>query len=249
MREAFTYMFKDPRYNDKAMVYFIVCAISLALMATPELASVNVLLSQGPKVSPVTNPIFTILPIIGVLFNCILVGYFYTCVQALTKQKQNYILPFINWWSSFVKGFKLTIGIFLFMIVMSIICALFVFTGPIGSIIGYSVFILLFSICLNAFLWLFSNEGKISTFFAWKKAFKLISANKKTYFKNLIMMGLITLIGGLASLLFLFLFNFLVNNVYVAWILTSIEGAIIALYTAFVSMYLIAKSIDPETVV
>ena len=62
-------------------------------------------------------------------------------------------------------------------------------------------------------------------------------------------MGLITLIGGLASLLFLFLFNFLVNNVYVAWILTSIEGAIIALYTAFVSMYLIAKSIDPETVV
>ena len=114
MREAFTYMFKDPRYNDKAMIYFIICTLSLSLMATPELANLNTLFANGPKVAPVTNPIFTILPLIGALFNWILCGYFYNCVQALTKQKQNYILPFLNIGSAFVKGFKFTISIILF---------------------------------------------------------------------------------------------------------------------------------------
>lgn len=249
MREAFTYMFKDPRYNDKAIAYFVICTLSLALMGAPELASINTLLADGPKVTTTTSPLFTILPVIGMVFNMILCGYYYTCVQALTRQNQNYILPFINIPSSFIKGLKLFIAVFLFLIVTGIACALFTFAGQLGVVICYTLFLLLFSICANAFLWLFSNEGKISTFLAWNKAFKLISANSKTYFTNLIILGLITLAGALASTLFLFLFNFLVSNIYVAWILTSIEGAIIASYTAFVSMFLIAKSIKPETVV
>ena len=70
MKEAFTYMFKDPRYNDKAIVYFVICFIALALMATPEISNLNTVgLSQGPKITPVTNPIFIILPFIGTLFN------------------------------------------------------------------------------------------------------------------------------------------------------------------------------------
>ena len=53
MREAFTYMFKDPGYNNKATVYFVICFISLALMASPELANFNgSAMMQGPKVTP-----------------------------------------------------------------------------------------------------------------------------------------------------------------------------------------------------
>ena len=87
MREAFTYMFKDPRYSDKAIMYFIICFISLALIASPEIGNMHsVSLSQGPQVTPVTNPVFAVLPFIGTLINWILCGYYFTCVQALTKQ-------------------------------------------------------------------------------------------------------------------------------------------------------------------
>lgn len=250
MKEAFTYMFKDPRYNEKASVYFIICFIVLALMASPEISNINsIALSQGPKYTPVTNPIFALLPFVGSLVNIILLGYYYTCIQAITKQEQNYVLPFMKFGSSFIRGFKLILATILITIVLCLMCFILGLAGHVGVII-FCVFItLLFFILGNAFMWLFANEGKISTFFAWKKATKLVLANGNTYFKNLLVLFLLTLLGAFVSTLFMFLFNFLVNNVYIAWILTSIEGAIIASYLAFVGMYLIAKSIKRETVV
>jgi hypothetical protein len=219
-------------------------------MATPEISNLNTVgLSQGPKVTPVTNPIFIILPFIGTLFNWILTGYYLTCIKAITGQNQNYILPFMNIWTSFVKGFKFIIATILITIALTLLGVLFAFAGPIG--VGLFSIILIILLCAwgNAFMWLFANEGKILTFFAWKKAAKLVAANRKSYFKNLLILILLTIAGAIISTLFVLLFNYLVNNIYVAWILASIEGAIIASYTAFVSMYLVAKSIKPETVV
>ena len=250
MREAFTYMFKDPGYNNKATVYFVICFISLALMASPEIANLNsTAVIQGPKVAPVTNPTFMFLPILGSIFNWILCGYYFTCVQALTQQNQNYVLPFLKIGGSFLKGIKFTIAIILISIVLTTLGVLLSVTGPIGIAIFAILAFLLFVIWGNAFMWLFANEGKFSTYFAWKKVTRLVSENSKTYFKNWFLLILLTLAGAIASILFMLLFNFLVNNIYLAWILTSIEGAIIASYTAFVGMYLIAKSIKPETVV
>ena len=115
MREAFTYMFKDPRYNDKAMTFFIICFIAFALKASPEVLKINTMgLAQGPQVTPVSNPILlVVLPLIGTLFDWVLSGYCLTSIQAITKQNQNYILPFMNIGSSFVKGFKFTVAIIL----------------------------------------------------------------------------------------------------------------------------------------
>ena len=250
MREAFTYMFKDPGYNDKAIMYFVICFIALALLASPEISNLNTAgMSQSPKVTPISNPIFAILPLLGVLFNWIITGYYLTCVQAITKQNQNYVLPFINIGGSFIKGFKFTIATILITLVLTLLGFIFAFVGPIGiSLYSISLLVLLF-IFGNAFMWLFANEGKLSTFFAWKKVSKLVSGNCKNYFKNLFILILITIAGALVSTIFMFLFNFLVSNMYVAWILTSLEGAIVASYTAFVSMYLIAKSIKVESVV
>lgn len=251
MKEAFTYMFKDPGYRKKAEVYFVFCFIALALMATPELANISSGVcpyAQSPIVTPTTSPILLFLPLIGMVFNFILSGYYFTCVQAITKQQNNIVLPFMNIWSSFVKGFKFFVAVILTSIVFGILYALCVFGGPIAIGVFSLILLLIFGLCGNAFMWLFSIEGKISTFFAWKKAACLVKQNAGIYFKNWFLSGLLIIVGAIVSTLFMFLFNYLLENAYIAWIATSIEGAVIASYTAFVGMYLIAKSIKPSDV-
>lgn len=251
MKEAFTYMFKDPMYEKKAMSYFLICFASLALMATPELNNISDFYSMTitPTIKPI-NPLLNLLPLAGTLFNFILCGYFYTCVQAITNQNNNIVLPYLKIGSSFAKGF--CFAIFFFSLTLSPIALLF---GLLGSA-STTVFVclsmivaLMFLIYTPAFLWLFANEGKLSTFFAWRKVINLVNLNKKTYFKNYSILFLLTLLGAIISLVFMFLFNFLLGNVYLAWIATSIVGAIIASYIAFVGMYLLAKSFKSDSVV
>ena len=73
MREAFTYMFKDPGYERKAIIYFLICFCSMALMMSPELANIGAPnFAEAVKVAKPTNPIFIFLPLIGNFFTLLL---------------------------------------------------------------------------------------------------------------------------------------------------------------------------------
>lgn len=251
MKKAFTYMFQDPGYRKKTEIYFVICFFALALMATPELANIGAGVNpytQTPKITQVTSPMFFFLPLIGSAFSIILSGYYFTCVQAIAQQQNNIVLPFMNIWTSFVKGFKFFVTVILTSLVIGILYALCSFVGSFGIIIFSIILLLIFGLCGNAFMWLYSIEGKLTTFFAWKKAAILVKKNAGIYFRNLLLSILLIIAGAIVSTLFMLLFNYLLNNTYIAWILTSIEGAVIASYTAFVGMYLIAKSIKPSDV-
>ena len=249
MREAFTYMFKDPGIKDKATTYIIICFIAFALTALPEISQFSGIATTSPYITPVTAPSFELLAFCGKLLNLVLLGYSFTCVGAIIKQNQNIVLPFLNIWNSFVKGFKFNIATILLILPIIPLTFIISLLGKNIAVIFIALIILLFIVYNNAFLWLYANEGKLNTYFEWKKVAQLVRANKKVYFTNFLLLILISFASALCSIVFMLLFNFLVNNVYIAWILTSIEGAIIASYTAFVGMYLVAKSIDPKTVV
>lgn len=249
MREAFTYMFKDPGIKDKATTYIIICFIAFALTALPEISQFSGIATTSPYITPVTTPSFELLAFCGKLLNLVLLGYSFTCVGAIIKQNQNIVLPFLNIWNSFVKGFKFNVGIILLLLPLILLIFLFSLLSKFATIIFTILVFLLFIIIGNSFIWTFANENKISIFFDLKRIFRYIAENKKTYFKNLLFIILIGIVSAIISVLFMLLFNLLINNVYLAWILTSLEGAIIATYTFFVSIYLIAKSINPQTVV
>lgn len=254
MREAFTYMFKDTMFGKKAFTYWFICFLTLLLAGALEVFKTPVA-TQTPTVNSVSNPFLIVLPLASILLYAILGGYYFAGVKAIFEQKNNIVLPFINPWKNFVKGVKFGIAQSLPIIIITTI--IYIFTHPIVNVL--TIYILAFNlICIctfyfiysNAFYLLFANEDKIFTYFRWKKVCEMLkNTNKKIYFRNLFLVLLVDILGGLLSSLFTYIFNFLVKNTYAAWIVTSAEGALIAGCTAFVTMYLVAKSFQTETVV
>lgn len=250
MREAFTYMFKDPGYDKKAIIYFIICFCSMALMMSPELANIGAPnFAEAAKAAKPSNPVFVFLPLIGNFFSLLLAGYHLNCVEAITKQERNIVLPLFNLGTAFVRGFKNIIASLLMTLVLVLLFIPFIIGGKVTIIVG-TVLLLLFTLYFfNALMWIFANEGKLTSYLAWKKAVKLVAQNGGTYFVNWLVLILLTIFGGILSSLLMLLFNFLLGNAYTAWLATSIESAVIASYVAFVGMYLVAKSIRPNSVV
>lgn len=254
MREAFIYMFRDPMFGKKAFTYWVICFFALLLAGAVEVFKTSIA-TQSPAVNSVSNPFLILLPLVSILLYAILGGYYFTCVKAIFEQKNNIVLPFINLWKNFVKGTKFGIAqsiptLILLAIIYSLATPIFTTNNLIFASVLVIIFCTFYFIYSNAFYLLFANEGKFLTYFRWKKVCVMLkNANKKIYFKNLFLVLFVDILGGLLSSLFTYIFNALITNTYVAWILTSAEGALIAGCTAFVTMYLVAKSIDPQTVV
>ena len=257
MREAFTYMFKDTMFGKKAFTYWVISFLALLLAGALEVFKTPVA-TQAPTVNSVSNPFLIVLPLASILLYAILGGYYFTGIKAIFEQKNNIVLPFINPWKNFVKGAKFGIAQSLPTLILLAIIYLFFLRTPlfatnivkIFSIVLVVIFCTFYFIYTNAFYLLFANEDKIFAYFRWKKVCEMLkNTNKKIYFRNLFLVIIVDVLGGLLSSLFTYIFNFLVKNTYVAWIVTSAEGALIAGCTAFVTMYLVAKSFEAETVV
>ncbi len=256
MREAFTYMFKDTMFSKKAFTYWFICFLTLLLAGAVEVFKTPIA-TQAPTVNSVSNPFLILLPLVSILLYAILGGYYFAGVKAIFEQKNNIVLPFINPWKNFVKGAKFGIAHSLPIIII-IAAIIYIFTHPFVNILIIYILILnLICICAlfyfiysNAFYLLFANESKLLTYFRWKKVCEMLkNTNKKIYFRNLFLVLFVDILGGILSSLFNYIFNILITNSYAAWIVTSAEGALIAGCTAFVTMYLVAKSFEAETVV
>lgn len=254
MREAFTYMFKDTMFGKKAFMYWFICFLTLLLAGALEVFKTPVA-TQTPTVNSVSNPFLIVLPLASILLYAILGGYYFAGIKAIFEQKNNIVLPFINPWKNFVKGAKFGIAqsiptLILLTIIYLLAVPVFTTNERIFASILAIIFCSFYFIYSNAFYLLFANESKLLTYFRWKKVCEMLkNANKKIYFRNLFLVLLVDILGGLLSSLFTYIFNFLVKNTYAAWIVTSAEGALIAGCTAFVTMYLVAKSFKTETVI
>ena len=250
MREAFTYMFKDPGYEKKAIVYFVILFLATALSISPEFANMEMANFSNPKMyAETSNPIFIFFPLIANFFMILLGGYHMVCIQAISKQGNNIVLPFFNFKLAIVTGFKNLIANLLLIIVTLLLFVPFLIILKVASAFVGVLFALFLGIIFNALTWIFAHDGKLTSYLCWKKAISLVKQNSRSYFVNLLVLGLLSLAGTIVIGILSLLFNFLLGNIYLSWIATAAEIAIIASYIAFVCMYLIAKSIKYESIV
>lgn len=256
MREAFTYMFKDTMFAKKAFAYCFICFVTLLAAGAPD-ALKTTIVAQTPTIDSVPNPFLNLFLLIAILLYAILGGYYFSGIKAISEQKNNIVLPFINPWKNFTKGTKFGIAYLLPNIIIAGIVYFLIQTYitqfniiVIPTIILAIAFCSFYFIYSNIFYLLFANEGKFLTYFRWKKACETLkNANKKVYFKNLFLVVFVNILGGLLSSSFNHIFNYLITNNHVTWVISSIEGAIIEGFTAFVTMYLVGKAIEPKSVV
>ena len=246
MRTAFTYMFKDTRFNNKFFSIFILTFIMLALCSTPNLLDTPSITLTVKKVS---NPFIYLLPYIGMILYIILCGYLCIGIKAIQQQTNNIILPFLNYKTTFLKGLKfffslslLILLIVIFITSIKFISSFFLHNNSleITTFILTGFFLLLY---MPAFIWLFSAENKLTSFLAWKKARYCIRKNSTKYYINIGLLFLINIAGELVSKIILIIFNLVFNHNYFIWLITSFESSLILTYLSFVSIYLIAKSI------
>lgn len=247
MRDAFTYIFKDPGFGQKVVSFCMVFFVILSLLGAPQLTNT---ISSAPAVLKVSNPFLNWLPFFGVIISFALWGYSTVCIKAITQKQSNIVLPFFNFKNSILRGLRfffatlvytlpLTIGFFMLIFAQNRLI-LTLLTLVVG------VFVLYY---FNALFWIYANEERLSSFFALKKATKYIKNNIKLYFTNLGLIFLINLLGILFSWISIYALSYMFNNVHFAWLATSLVSSIIATYIAFVGMYLIAKSIKTNSVV
>lgn len=242
MRYAFSYMFKDPGFGQKFVPFCFVNFIALLLFGAPQLTSIT---SSVPTVLKVTW-----LPFLGGIISFALFGYATVCIKAITQKTSDIVLPFFNFKNSILRGFRFLIATLGFTLTGTL--SLFLLAIAQAWLLLILAFIILGGFALiyfNALFWIFANEERLSSFFAWKKATRYIKQNLRQYFNNLGIIILINLVESTLSGTIMYTMNYIFSTSHVAWIASSLTGSIISSYLAFVTIYLIAKSIKTDSVV
>lgn len=246
MKEAFTYMFKDNKFMQKALTYLgMVFVANIAIMFSKMFAPGCQNCTPEPK--------YYLCAILGALLMIIPQGYVVSCIKSFIDQKENIVIPFLNLKKNFVDGFKYCLSILILSLVfglsmgvMTLVIAIIAsITGLkfLIVILGLVFFVLLILLMFYtvAFIWIFANKCWVTSFLKWKKAVELVSKNKKSYwmaFGFLLAIGIVT---GLISAL-------LPAANVVSVIVSAFIMALITSYTMFAWTYIAAKSIKPECI-
>jgi hypothetical protein len=251
MKEIFTYMFKDNMFTKKAAILFLLLFIALAICGIPPLLNS---VSYAPTVEKVSLPYLHYLPSISCFLDFAIYGYMMICIKAIIQQDLNIVLPFFNFKNSLIRGLKFFVVILIFTLLSVFIYSILLFLlVPLKALCVLPILKVLITIAVviyvNALLWIFANEDKIFSLLAFRKATKLIKQNLRTYFSNLGLIFVINFISAFLSCGLMYILDSIFDNNYLIWILSTLEGTILAGYMLFINAYLIAKSIKPETVV
>ncbi len=250
MREAFIYMFKDNCYYKKALIFLLLSFIESACIAYSQMNNCTGMCpySSGNLFIPnKTNAL--VFQIIGLVFNSLVVGYFNTCVEAITKQINNIILPFFNCINCLLKGLKYFVAVLIPIILFALIIGfLQVFNLLLAKII-FVLLLVLYLIFGMAFIWLFANEKSFWAFLLYKKALINVLKAPLNYFKHLLFVLIASAIAIGLKFVFEFIFALLPLNALATMLIATFISAVISAYFTFVLVYLIAKSIKPDSVV
>lgn len=246
MKEAFTYMFKDNKYPQKALTYF--CCVFLA-----QLAVMYAKIFAPNCVNCPAAPEYSLWSFIGSILMILPIGYGITCIKSLIEQKENFIIPFFNFKNSLITGLKYIVAIILTGFALGL--GFGIIGGVIGIIAGLlnlkALLIILFIVLIAFFLcflfyivalmWIFACKGWITSFFRWGKAIQLVSKDAKNYWIAFGFTLLLSIVTGT-----------IVNLIPVKSLLVAIIAAVIssalASYTVFVWSYICAKAIKAECV-
>lgn len=246
MREAFSYMFKDNCLWQKTWIYITLLAIANILIGISKTGSHIIARPELLSTNPTSD---TLLSIAVFLIYFITAGYFLSVTEAIIKQNNNILLPKFNTVNNFIKGLK-----YFFAILLVMLCCLFVmiilklvFSSLCISILQLLI-VGLISLYGCAFVWNFANNNSIFSFFEFKKVFKSVANAPLQYFKHIMLLGLIVIVGAILAIIAEFLISFIPSSP-IAIILFSVISAFIDTYIALVSAYLIAKSIKADSVV
>lgn len=156
MINAFIYMFKDKTFGIKLFTVFILVTVSLIVGAIETEANMYI---SG---------------IIAAIAGFLVLGHFAECIHAVKKSDDIVELPFIKP-KTFVIGLKASIGAML----------LNIFAGAI-SVFTLYIPALIVAICYPGLLSIFSDEYKMSSYFAFNKAFLIIKDDFGKYFLTLL---------------------------------------------------------------
>ena len=119
MLRAFTYMTKDNKILNKILtLYGLMGLCVLALLLGAMSGAIGIILA--------ITVIFTIV--------CVMCGYWLNCVKAVSEQKDNIVLPLMNFKQNFIFGIRNYVAGALFALGMAVVLLIpFIFCG--GDII------------------------------------------------------------------------------------------------------------------
>ena len=144
MKEAFTYMFKDNKFAQKAAMYF--CFALIASLCS-EFGKYFTEIEQ----TKISTPVLLLILIFSIVFGLIVNGYKILCTRAILEQKENIVIPYINVKNSLFTGFKLGVAILLLILIFISIAIICVFASPITAK-ACICFAFLFITCFGAAL-------------------------------------------------------------------------------------------------
>ncbi len=249
IKEAFTYMFKDNKFLQKAFVYFLITFIGQFAIQY----ATNTLIPTQAKSFNIEYYAFLLL---GTVIMFIPQGYYISCIRALKEQQANLVLPYFNFINNFKQGFKFNISLWLLCIlgggVLIFACVIGAMLAIASKIIAMIFFILAIVVTiifmLAVFIYaialttIFANTDSWLSFFKFKEATKIIAENTSKYMLALgITIAMTVLSGIIVSVCHLI--N--INSIGLSAIITLLT-AILASYTVFVFSYILAKWFKTE---
>ena len=251
MREAFVYMFKDNCYYKKAFMFFVLTFIESACIAFAQMNTCTGLCpfstNEGIFTPNKTNAL--LFHLIGLIFNFLVVGYFNTCIEAITKQVNNIILPFFNFINCLKRGGIYFIAILIPIVLYAFIIGFIQVFSPLTGCIILGILLFLYLILGVGFIWLFANEKSFFAFLSYRKVIKKVLQAPLNYFKYLLFIAIVCALTFALKFAFEFIFALFPMSPLVTMLITTLMSAVISAYLTFVLVYLIAKSIKPESVV
>ena len=244
MDKAFTYMFKDNMIGKKALSYFLL-AFCLDF----------VLKVAGLYSNKETTLIYAAyLFVLAIILSFPFYGYAVSCVHSIMEQRDNVVLPFLNYGKNFIQGFKYFIANMLIATLMLSVSCLFIIVPITVSYAGakvLSIILLLLSMLIIILLFIafliyilaltciFAKTENLTSFCRFILATKLIKNAPAQYFISLIIyIGVGIIIGIVDAIISLITFNIAVS------LIGSIISGVIATYFLYVSSYIIARSVD-----
>ena len=230
MLRAFTYMTKDNKIMQKIFTLYGLMGLCI------------VLLLLGVKL----GILGTILAIIFILvIACVMCGYWLNCVKAVSEQKENIVLPLMNFKQNFIFGIRNYIAGALFALGMAIVLLIpFVFSSGeniISMIICFFMLLLILAITFiqPALTWIFVQTNDLFAYFRFDKAVDFVSQGKKQYTFSVLVLWLL-------NVLFSVLTSEKLIPVPALTMAFSIIYKFAIPYLMLVTAYLIGKAINYE---
>ncbi len=240
MKEAFNYMLKDNRIREKAALYFGILFIANFCSICAQYISS----SNNPSDMMLLKAL--LLSLAGFVISLITTGYCINCIKTIVEQKENIVLPFINFKNNIVTGFKLSVSIGMLIIsAILVMVPLILINTPLTKLMVFAVFTIftLFLIIYSiAFTYIFATTGMWSSFFRFKRATQMILQSKWQYWKNFLILLCIGILSGVLS----GIIAPFTDKSFAGMVINTMLFAIIQSYIVFVTSYLTAKAIKTD---